>query len=197
MSTRVVVVSLALAVFGCHSPSEQVRRCRSSCHAKGMEMAGISTLQDTNPLRAGWGETSACQCIPRTVASGAVVTSGCAKDTDCRGDRICRAAQCVDPGETPSPAALVPSTGAVEPAPDTADYLVTVEGKSPEASAIERLSSWEGGRVVATLLSGEAVTGTVYELEEHQLVLRLTTANPGLRTTRSIPYLELRSVERQ
>ncbi|MBT9556471.1 MAG: hypothetical protein IV100_10600 [Myxococcales bacterium] len=161
-------------------------------------MAGIATLQDTNPLRSGWGEASACQCVPRNYVAGPAVGVGCSKDTECKGDRICRAAQCVDPGEAPLPVPPTPGSAVASAPPplDGEQDRLRVDGKTPDAAAMARLSDWEGMRVVVTLSSGESVTGTLYDAEEAQLILRLPSANPGLRTTRSVPYGDLRLVER-
>src|SRR6185503_12480920 len=54
-------------------------------------------LAVTNPPSAG---SPARQAIPPT---------GCAKDTDCKGDRICRDGACADPSPPPPPAPARPT----------------------------------------------------------------------------------------
>jgi hypothetical protein len=62
----------------------------------GRDAVADCELAVTNPPSVGFP--------PRQV----VPSTGCAKDTDCKGDRICRDSACVDPSPPPAPARPTP-----------------------------------------------------------------------------------------
>lgn len=82
--------------------------CRQECSAKGLVSGGIT---HTPTSAHNWGKDS-CICVePGDDRPAAPRSGGCSKDTDCKGERVCRRGSCEDP--TPSSE----STEAPAPAP--------------------------------------------------------------------------------
>jgi len=62
--------------------------------------------QDGNRVEYVSARTYSCETDVETTAAGGASpqAKGCTKDTDCKGDRICENATCVDPKRPPAPA---------------------------------------------------------------------------------------------
>ena len=116
----IAAVSLGLlSVLGCHR-FEKKTSGLIGCPAKEIEIR----KKKTHWARTSWqaecrGESFYCieqggseysssqinctKAIPETDSGGAVdALEGCQYDTQCKGDRICEDARCIDPGPEPS-----------------------------------------------------------------------------------------------
>jgi hypothetical protein len=98
---------------------------------------------------------------------------GCAKDTDCKGDRVCQAGACVEPGAKASSAPASNPAPAPGPAPGPAPPTPTQGGGSnvpapaepaqPSATFVPvALEAWQP-RLGPKMVAGSKVVHTVFE----------------------------------
>jgi hypothetical protein len=106
-------VCRAVAVFACNAPTPAV----VAVAADTAGTAAPSTASTPSPTPAATPASA-----PEAIASAVVASSACAKDFDCKGDRICVAGQCTSPppaspttavaASAPPPTLRVAATGA-------------------------------------------------------------------------------------
>ncbi len=178
-----VTLSLAaLATVGCGMTAE---RCHRICSAKGMVMAGISTGAVHQGLNTATVES--CHCEARNVAASSArpttsVGSGCSKDTDCKGDRICEKRRCVSPdgppvavapAVTPAAPTQTPATPAEPTPPPEAKPVTAIPMGSMELmdAALKTVADWTGRQVVVKLHSGEEVAGLLWGVRSTTMVI--------------------------
>jgi uncharacterized protein YceK len=106
--SALLVLVVLTSTSGC-AATMTAAECRQECSAKGLVSRGI---QHTPTSAHEWGKDS-CICVePEADRPAAPRSGGCSKDTDCKGERICRRGSCEDPApastEPVAPPAPVP-----------------------------------------------------------------------------------------
>lgn len=81
---RWLLLSLVL-VCGCY---RTMKSCKTECGLHGLAPKGVAA--DPNPLNGG-------QCLCGPVQPSDDTVAACTKDTECKGERVCRKGRCEDP----------------------------------------------------------------------------------------------------
>jgi len=118
------IVSAALAITyaaAAHSGFESASRCEQVKDLNARCLGGSEA--DCRALNASWVPPPAGPDWPPESPYG----SGCSKDTDCKGDRICVAAVCVDPTEREKAPPPAPKAAPPDPGPPKCERTIDCE----------------------------------------------------------------------
>lgn len=88
------LLTLAAAAVAVSCATMTPAQCRAACRQRGMVMKGYATEQTQVPNP--YAKRDSCICGEPEPARP-TAPSGCSKDTDCKGERICVNGSCEDP----------------------------------------------------------------------------------------------------
>jgi hypothetical protein len=115
--------------------------CRSQCESKGLVLKGMNS----QPTTANQWAKDTCICgtpepyrFAEPRPAPAARTAGCTKDTDCKGERICRRGSCEDPTPTSTEAGDESAPASKSPAAASAPVSKPAARPVPQRSDDER-----------------------------------------------------------
>ncbi|MBT9559432.1 MAG: hypothetical protein IV100_25610 [Myxococcales bacterium] len=85
------------------------------------------------------------------------------------------------------------SAGGAAPSADRID----VSGGAVTDAQKQTLSSWEWRKVVVVTTAGATHLGTLNSVADDAIVVVIQSSNPGLKTRLTLPFKELKTIERQ
>lgn len=88
------LLAIAAATTALSCATMTPAQCRAACRQRGMVMKGYATEQTQVPNP--YAKRDSCICGEPEPARP-TAPSGCSKDTDCKGERICVNGSCEDP----------------------------------------------------------------------------------------------------
>lgn len=153
--TRLVgdIIDMKRGVFVTVQLASGARRTVSWAQVKDVLQQSVAPVAPSNSSSAPYGSAMPAPATPSS--SAPTPETGCTKDTDCKGDRICEAGRCIDVQPAPTATAIVAGdTPPVSPA----DMRATAAALDATARNAETLQTNKLGCSAKMTWTGEQLT---------------------------------------